>query len=147
MEQNISENFRVLHPSFFQYLSVFIVPLALFLLVPQGVRLVYVLRGFWILEVFLFLCVWLFLATTKFIIKPDWFEIRSGILVKRTRSIPYDKIINITCKQNLVQKLFNIGDLFIEVPGVEPFGVALSGVERHEELAELFFALKKKGAV
>jgi uncharacterized membrane protein YdbT with pleckstrin-like domain len=126
-------------------LSVFTVPFAFFLLVPQGVKVVYALWGFWILEIFLLLCVWIFLATTTYIIKPDWFEIRHGILVKRSWAIPYDKIINITCKQNPVQKLFNIGDLFIEIPGVEPFGVVLTGVEKHKEVADLFFALKKKG--
>ena len=144
-QKQISDDLEVLHPSFYQYLSVFTVPFALFLLIPLGVKIAYVLPAFWIFEMFLLLCLWIFLATTTYIIRPDWVEVRNGILVKRSRTIPFDKIINITCKQNLVQKLFNIGDLFIEIPGVEPSGVALTGVERHEEIAELFFALKKKG--
>ena len=140
-----TEDIKVFHPSFFQYLSIFIVPLALFLLVPQGVKVAYVFPAFWILEIFLLLCLWIFLATTKYIIRPDRIEIRTGILVKYSTAIPFDKIIDITCKQNLVQKLFNIGDLFIEIPGVDPFGIVLSGVERHQEVAELLFARKGMG--
>jgi len=141
-----TENLRIFHPSFFEYISIFIVPFALFLLVPQGVKVAYVLPAFWALEILLLLCLWIFLATTKYIIRPDWIEIRTGILVKRSTAIPFDKIINISCKQNLVQKLFNIGDLFIELPGVDPFGIVLSGVEGHREVAELVFAMKKEGA-
>ena len=138
-------NVEVIHPSFFQYLSIFTVPLAAFLLVPLGVGVVYVIPAFWIFEMFLLLCLWLFLATTTYVIKPERIEIHTGILIKRSTAIPFDKIINITCKQNLVQKLFGIGNIFIEIPGVEPFEVYLSGVQRHEEVAQLLFALKKKG--
>jgi uncharacterized membrane protein YdbT with pleckstrin-like domain len=87
----------------------------------------------------------MFLATTTYVIKSDRIEIRTGILVKRSTAIPFDKIINIASKQNLFQKLFKIGDLFIEIPGVEPSEIALTGVEGPDETAELLFALKKKG--
>lgn len=150
MEKNLlkqsADHLGVLHPSFFQYLSVFTIPLALFLLVPLGVKVFYVLPAFWIFEMLLLLGIWMFLATTTYVIKSDRIEIRTGILVKRSTAIPFDKIINIASKQNLVQKLFKIGDLFIEIPGVEPFEIALTGVEGPNETAELLFALKKKGA-
>ncbi|HEY5037820.1 MAG TPA: PH domain-containing protein, partial [bacterium] len=59
---------------------------------------------------------------------------------------PCDQIINVTCKQNIAQKLFRIGDIFIDTPGGKPFELALAGVENHEKVAELLFALKK-GAI
>lgn len=139
------DNLRFFHPSFFQYLAVFAVPLIFFSLVVLGIDVFYVLLGVLILEMFLLLTTWIFLATTTYVIKTDRIEIRSGILVKLSTTIPFDKIINITCKQNIFQKLFKIGNIFIEIPGGEPFEVVLFGVERHEEVAEFLFALKKRG--
>lgn len=149
METNksVTGNAQMLHPSFFQYLSVFIVPLALFLLVPIGVKIVYVLMTFWIFELLLLFCVWLLLATTSYSIQADRIEIRCGIFVKRSTTIPFDKIINVTCKQTIFQRLFGIGDIFIELPGMEPAGIILSGIDNHEKTASLIFSLKDRGSV
>ena len=143
----MADNLKFIHPSFFQYLPVFVLPFAFFLLVVLGMDVFYVLLGFFVLEMFLLLTIWLLLATITYIIKTDRLEIRSGILIKLSTAIPFDKIINITCKQNLFQKIFNIGNVFIEIPGVEPFEVALFGIEKHEEVAEFLFALKKRGEI
>lgn len=137
--------FKVIHPSFYQCLDLFVVPLVFFLLVPLGVGVFYVLIGFWVFELLLFLVVWIFLATTIYIVKSDRIEIHAGIFTKCSTAIPFDKIINVTCKQNLFQKFFNIGNIFIEIPGVEPSEIELIGVEQHEQLAEILFALKKRG--
>jgi uncharacterized membrane protein YdbT with pleckstrin-like domain len=149
METNksVTGNARMLHPSFFQYLSVFIVPLALFLLIPIGVKIVYVLMTFWIFELLLLFCVWLLLATTSYAIQADRIEIRCGIFVKRSTTISFDKIINVTCKQTIFQRLFGIGDIFIELPGMEPAGIIFSGIEKHEKTAGLIFSLKNRGSV
>ena len=136
----------ILHPSFFQYLSVFIVPLGLFILVPLGAKVVYVLPAFWIFELLLLFLTWIFLALTTYVIRPDRIEIRSGVLVRRSTAVPFDKIINITCRQNLFQKLFGIGDLFIEIPGLEPFEITLTGIEKHQKVANFLFSLMKGSA-
>ncbi len=115
---------------FFNAFPSFSFPLPLFLFVPLGVRLYYILMLFWFWKCRFLLFIWVFLATTLYIIRPDRIEIKTGIFVKRSRSIPFDKIINITCKQNIAQKLFRIGDIFIETPGGKPFELALAGVER-----------------
>jgi uncharacterized membrane protein YdbT with pleckstrin-like domain len=133
----------ILHPSFFQYLSVFTVPLVLFLFVPFGVKICYVLPAFWVFELFLLFCIWVFLAMTTYVIRPDRIEIRGGIFVRRSTAVPLDKIVNITCQQNLFQKLFGIGDLFIEIPGLEPFEITLTGIEKHQKVADFLFVLIK----
>jgi uncharacterized membrane protein YdbT with pleckstrin-like domain len=137
---------RVMHPSFRQCLDLFVVPLVLFLFAFLGVNIFYVWMAVWILEMILLLVVWIFLASTIYVIKSDRIEIHTGILAKYSTAIPFDKIIDITCKQNIFQKLLDIGNIFIEILGVEPSEIALIGVERHEQVAELLFALKKRGA-
>jgi uncharacterized membrane protein YdbT with pleckstrin-like domain len=148
MESNVlkqkTDNLEVLHPSFYQYLVIFAVPLAFLSLLVLEINALDIVLGVCLLELFLFLNLWIFLATTTYIIKSDRIEIRTGILVKRSSAIPYDKIVNLTCRQNLFQRFFKIGNIFIELPGVDPFEIPLTGIERHEEVAELLFALKKK---
>jgi putative membrane protein len=97
------------------------------------------------LETSFLIFVWVFLATTFYVLLPDRIEIRTGVFVKRSRTIPFDKIINITCKQNLAQRVFGIGDILIDTAGGTPFEVALVGVDNHEKVKDLVFALKKKG--
>ena len=140
-------NFGILRPSFFQYLSIFIVPLALFMLVPLGAKMVYALTLFWLFELLLLFCLWIFLKTTTYVIGPDRIEIRSGVIVKRSTTIPFEKIINITCRQTLFQKLFGIGDVFIELPGLEPSAMALTGIEKHQVVAKLILSMRKRDSV
>ena len=140
-------NFGIIRPSFFQYISIFIIPMAFFMLVPLGVKLVYVLSLFWMFELLLLFCLWFFLATTTYIIGPDRIEIRSGVMVKRSTTIPFEKIINITCRQTLFQKLFGIGDVFIELPGLEPSEMALTGIEKHQVVAKMIFSMRKRDSV
>jgi uncharacterized membrane protein YdbT with pleckstrin-like domain len=139
------ENLKSFHPSFYQCIPVFFIPFPLFLFVLLGVRLYYILMFFWILELSFLFYIWVFLSTTLFIIRPDRIEIKTGVFVKRSRTVPFDQIINITCKQTLAQKLFRIGDIFIDTPGGKPFELALGGIDNHEEVAEFLFALKKRG--
>jgi putative membrane protein len=146
IEKQKREDLRVFHPSFYQCLSVFLIPLPVFLFLFYGVRLFYVLLIFWLMEMSFLLFIWVFLATTFYVLLPDRIEIRTGVFVKRSRTIPFDKIINITCNQNLAQRFFGIGDILIDTAGGKPLEAALMGVENHEKVAELFFALKKKGA-
>jgi putative membrane protein len=127
-------------------MPVFFVPLALFLFVPLGVRLYYILLLFWFLEASFLFFIWIFLSTTLYTIKPDRIEISTGIFVKRSRTVPLDQIINITCRQTLAQKLFGIGDIFIDTAGGKSLETALAGVERHQELVDYLFSLKQKGA-
>jgi|GEM_PF-3425563 len=146
LENQKGEDFRIFHPSFYQCLSVFLIPLPIFLFLFYGVRLFYVLLLFWLLETSFLIFVWVFLATTFYVLLPDRIEIRTGVFVKRSRTIPFDKIINITCKQNLAQRIFGIGDILIDTASGTPFEVALVGVDNHEKVKDLLFALKKKGA-
>ncbi len=147
MENQIqkSENLKTFHPSFYQCTPVLFLPFPLFLFVLLGVRLYYILMLFWFMEMSFLLFIWVYLTTTLYVIRPDRIEIKTGIFVKRSRTVPFDQIINITCKQSIAQRLFRIGDIFIDTPGGKPFELALAGVERHEEMAEFLFALKKRG--
>jgi len=142
------ENSRVFRPSFFQCLPVFLVPLALFLFWPLGVGLFYVLLFFWLLETSFIALIWIHLATTLYVLKSDRIEIRSGLLSKRIRSIPLDQITNITCRQNPFQRLFKVGDIFIDIAGGGPGGtsleVVLAGVECPLQVAQGLFVLKKE---
>ena len=126
-------------------MPVFFVPLPLFLFAPLGVRLYYILLLFWFLEMSFLLFIWVYLSTTLYIIKSDRLEIRNGVFVKRSRTVPFDQMVNITCKQTLFQRFFGIGDLFIDTAGGKPFEVSLAGVEKHQELKDYLFALKKRG--
>jgi putative membrane protein len=146
LENQKGEDFRIFHPSFYQCLSVFLIPLPMLLFLFYGVRLFYVLLLFWLLVTSFLIFVWVFLATTFYVLLPDRIEIRTGVFVKRSRTIPFDKIINITCKQNLAQRIFGIGDILIDTAGGTPFEVALVGVVNQEKVKDLLFALKKKGA-
>ena len=142
-----TDNLGVLHPSFYQYLVIFAVPLAFLSLLVLEINAIDIVLGVCLLELLLFINLWIFLASTTYIIKWDRIEIRTGILVKRSSAIPYDKIVNITCRQNLFQRIFNIGNVFIELPEVDHFEIGLFGVEKHEEVAELLFTLKKRNFV
>jgi putative membrane protein len=139
------DDLRVLHPSFFNYLRFLIFPLALMFFIPLGVDVFYVLLAVWVFEILLVLGCWLVLATTAYIIKSDRIEISSGVLIKQSQTIPYDKIINITCDQSVFQRLLNIGNVFIDTAGGKPFETALLGVENHKEIADFLFTLKKGG--
>jgi len=107
----MADNLKFIHPSFFQYLPIFVLPFAFFLLVVLGMDVFYVLLGFFVLEMFLLLTIWLLLATITYIIKTDRLEIRSGILIKLSTAIPFDKIINIS-QINFNIKHINIGKNF-----------------------------------
>src|ERR1035438_9959402 len=78
LENQKGEDFRIFHPSFYQCLSVFLIPLPMFLFLFYGVRLFYVLSLFWLLETSFLIFVWVFLATTFYVLLPDRIEIRTG---------------------------------------------------------------------
>jgi uncharacterized membrane protein YdbT with pleckstrin-like domain len=134
----------VFHPSFFQCFPVLFVPVPLFLLIIVGVRLYYILLVVWALETSFLVFIWAFISTTFYIVMPDRIEIKTGIFVKRTRSVPLKQIVSITCKQNMFQRFFKIGDISINVPSGEPFGLVLTGVENPEKAAEYLFALRQR---
>lgn len=137
------ENRNTLHPSFFQCLPVFLVPFTMFLFLPFGLRLFYVLLFFWFLETSFLLMVWVYLATTFYMVKADRIEIRTGVLVKRSKAIPFDKITEISFKQNILQRVFRIGDIFIDTAGDKALEAVMAGVEYPAQVAECLFALKK----
>lgn len=140
------KDFEELHPSFFQCFPVLFIPAPLLAFVILGVRLYYILLLVWFLEMSFLVFIWVYLSTTIYFILPDRVEIKTGVFVKRSRTVPLNQIINITCKQNIAQRLFKIGDIFIDSPGGKPFELALAGVENHEKVAELLLAFRK-GAV
>jgi putative membrane protein len=47
----------------------------------------------------------------------DTFDIRSGVLSRRDREIPYERIQNVDVAQNVVQRAFDIAELRIETAG------------------------------
>ena len=143
-EKQKTVDVEVFHPSFFQCFPVLFVPVSLFLLALVGVRLYYILLLIWSLETSFLIFIWAFISSTFYIVMPDRIEIKTGVFVKRTRSVPFKQIVSITCKQNMIQRFFKIGDISINVPGSQPFGLALTGVENPEKAAEYLFALRKR---
>jgi uncharacterized membrane protein YdbT with pleckstrin-like domain len=135
---------EILHPAFSQCFPVFLVPFAMFLFLPMGVRFFYVLLFFWLMETSFLLTVWVYLATTFYIVSPDRIEIRRGVIVKRAKSIPFDKITGISLKQTLIQRLFGIGDLFIDTAGDKDLEAVMAGVDYPERVVQCLFALKKE---
>lgn len=132
-------------PSFFQCFPVFLIPFSMFLFLPLGGKLFYVLLFFWFMETSFLLMVWVYLGTTVYLVMPDRIEIRTGVLVKRSKSIPLDKITEVTWKQNLFQRFFGIGDIFIETAGDKTLEGVFAGVEYPERVA-LRLLLVKKGS-
>jgi uncharacterized membrane protein YdbT with pleckstrin-like domain len=142
-----TDDLKVFHPSAFHYLGFFVGPLVLLGVLFLWADVFYFLIGVWVFEILLAPLCWVRLVTTTYFIKTDRIEIQTGILVKQTRNVPYDQIVNITCDQTLFQKPFHIGNIFIDTPGGKSFELALLGIENHQEIADLLFALKKGGTV
>lgn len=134
---------EILHPAFAQCLPVFLVPFILFLFLFYGVKLYYVLVFFWILETSFLCMVWIHLATTYYVVFPDRIEIRSGVWVKRSKSIPLNRITEISYKQTLFQRMFRIGDLFIDTAGDKSLEAVMAGVEYPEQITECLFGMVK----
>lgn len=135
---------EILHPAFAQCLPVFLVPFILFLFFFYGVKLYYILMFFWILQASFIFMVWIHIATTFYAVLPDRIEIRTGILVKRTKAIPFDRITEISFRQTLFQRIFRIGDLFIDTAGDKSLEAVMAGVEYPKQMAEILFAKKRE---
>ncbi|HJT23269.1 MAG TPA: PH domain-containing protein, partial [bacterium] len=106
-----------IHPSFSQCLPVFLLPFALFLLLPFGAKRLYLYAFFIWMEVFFYYLIQWFLASINHIILPDRVELITGLFERHSKTIPFDKITEINCKQSLYQRFFKIGDIFIETAG------------------------------
>ena len=134
-----------IHPSFSQCLPVFILPFGLFLLLPFGAKHLYVNVFFVWGEVFFYTLVKGYITTIHYFFWPDRIELRTGFFERRSKSIPFDEITEITCKQSIYQRIFKIGDIFIETAGGKDFTVALAGVKYPQQVAQCLFAMKKRG--
>lgn len=137
---------RDIHPSFYQTLPALLVPFALFLLLPLGAKPFYVLLFFIWLQLSFFLFIRLFISTTHYLVWPDRIEKKTGVFSVQSRSIPFDEITEIYSRKSLFQRLFGIGDIFIDTAGGREFTVVLGGVRHPDEVAQSLFALKKRGA-
>ncbi len=154
MEKNLNEIkfevLKVLHPSFPHYLDVLAAPLVFLCLIPLGVDPLLVLSLFILLESLLAVFSWAALSNTIYVVKKDLVEQREGILVREVRSIPIEKIVDVTVEQTLLQKPFGIGNIFIKTAGASDrrgqFEMAFQGVENPFEVAQFILALKKGGA-
>src|SRR5581483_6155546 len=111
IEEPIKEG---IHPSFSQCLPVFILPFGLFLLLPFGAKQLYVNVFFVWLEAFFYTLVKGYIATIHYVFWPDRIELRTGFFERRSKSIPLIEITEISFKQSLYQRIFKIGDIFIE---------------------------------
>jgi len=132
-----------LHPSFFQCLPTLIFPFLIFILLPFGTRLFIVVIFFFYLEICFWVFVRFYLSTIHYVAWPDRVEKRTGIFQRDSKSIPWDQITEISCKQTLFQRLFKIGDIFIETAGGREFQICWAGVKHHEQVANCLFAMKK----
>ncbi|HKS06338.1 MAG TPA: PH domain-containing protein [Gemmatimonadaceae bacterium] len=55
--------------------------------------------------------------TYRFRIDDSGVEIRSGVIFKSTRNIPFDRIQNVTLKQSIVHRIFGVADVQLESAG------------------------------
>ena len=146
MDQNLrKEREDILHPAFAQCLPVFLVPFILFLFLFYGLKLHYVLLVFWSLETSFLFMVWIYIATTLYVFFPDRIEIRTGVLVKRSKAIPFDRITEISYKQTLFQRFFRIGDIHIDTAGDKTLEAVLAGVEFPKQITQCLFAMMQRG--
>jgi uncharacterized membrane protein YdbT with pleckstrin-like domain len=56
-------------------------------------------------------------ATTHFVLTTDRLIFRSGVLAKRSREIPLERLNDVTFSQSIFERLLRAGDLFIESAG------------------------------
>lgn len=63
---------------------------------------------------------------------PDTFDIRSGVLSRREREIPYERIQNVDIAQNVVQRALSIAEIRIETAGGSGSEAQLRYVSRTE---------------
>ncbi len=61
---------------------------------------------------------------------PDHFEITRGFLISRKINISYNLIYQITLEQDLIQKFFNLGNIFIST---SPTNIQLNQTEVYPE--------------
>lgn len=134
-----------IHPSFSQCLPVFILPFGLFFLLLFGARPLYVYIFFAWLELFFYKLIQWYILSINYVFWPDRVEVRTGLFKGTSRSIPFAEITEITCKQSIYQKLFKIGDIFIETAGGKDFTLALAGVKYPKQIAQGLFAMKRRG--
>jgi len=75
---------------------------------------------------------WLRRRTTNFVLTTDRLVLRSGILAKRGKEIPLERINDITFHQTVFERLIRAGDLMIESAGQsgQEVFVGLPGPER-----------------
>jgi putative membrane protein len=65
-------------------------------------------------------------------VTPDTFDINSGVLSRREREIPYDRIQNVDVAQNAVQRALGIAEVRLETAGGQETEAQLRYVSRPE---------------
>jgi len=68
----------------------------------------------------------------EYLLTEDTFDIRSGVLSRREREIPYRRIQNVDIRQNVVQRVLGIAEVSIETAGGGDTEASLRYVEREE---------------
>ncbi|HMC52543.1 MAG TPA: PH domain-containing protein [Acidimicrobiales bacterium] len=66
---------------------------------------------------FVFVVRWLRRRTTNFVLTTDRLVVRSGVIAKRGKEIPLERINDITFHQSVFERLIGAGDLMIESGG------------------------------
>jgi len=103
-----------------------------------------------------FLLVWLVLAVGwqvayiqryEYELTPDTFDIQSGVLSRREREIPFERIQNVDIAQNVVQRALGIAELRLETAGGGSTEARLQYVSRPEaaRLQEAISQRKQRG--
>jgi len=65
-------------------------------------------------------------------VTPDTFDIVSGVLSRRSREIPYERVQNVDISQNVLQRALGVAELRIETAGGSSSEAALRYVSREE---------------
>ncbi len=114
---------RRLHPLswlfvLIQQLKQFIVPIVVLLVFNRGDT--YELWGLVAVGVLALVSIWQYF-TYRFRIAEDWLEIRSGLLERSLRQIPFTRINNVALHQTLLHRVFGVAEVRLEsAGGVKP---------------------------
>jgi uncharacterized membrane protein YdbT with pleckstrin-like domain len=76
------------------------------------------------------------LRTRSYRLYDDRVEMREGFLKQEARSLPYDRVTNVTLRQNVWERLFDAGTIQLQTVGSGDVELWIRGVDSPDGIAE-----------
>lgn len=134
---------KILHPSIFQYMPLFMASLCIYF----GRFFGFSWPSLSLVFLFVLLMVWLWAATHRFFHKYEFHSDRmvcsSGILNRKSISILYANVQDVSVAQNPFQSIFNIGNVLVDTSGKDGFEAVLLGVTGPDDVASRIYKRAK----